>query len=129
MAQLDKLMPLIESCGFGRFETHSEDITMRERGRGDEETEDSGEKEAMKTKRAVNRPPKGHSCADRIMELRNDGYFQEQRTPAEIVVRLGEKGWTHTNNQVSAAGGTMFKRGDIQRTKSGRGFAYFWDRG
>ncbi|MYF31180.1 MAG: hypothetical protein F4029_04425 [Gammaproteobacteria bacterium] len=129
-AQLERLMPLIEACGFGQLvnATDAEDDSLGERGRSDEETDDLSQKDTKKPKRAVNRPPKGHSCADRIMELRKDGFFKERRTPAEIVDALGTKGWTHTNNQVSAAGGTMFKRGDIQRTKSGKGFAYFWDR-
>lgn len=63
-----------------------------------------------------------------MMTLRGDGFFKEQKTPAQIVEELGAKGWTHASNQVSAAGGQMFKRGDIQRTKVGNGFAYYWDR-
>lgn len=63
-----------------------------------------------------------------MLTLKKDGFFREQRTPAQIVEALGKKGWTHNSNQVSAAGGQMFKRSDIQRTKMGKGFAYFWDR-
>jgi len=123
--QLDKLLPLMTS---GRFKKAA--VTPMGEGEATEqsvpEQEPNGSK---KSKRGSNnRPPKGHSCADRMKELRVDGFFKQQKTPAQIVEGLGAKGWTHSSNQVSAAGGQMFKRGDIQRTKVGNGFAYYWDR-
>lgn len=129
-AQLDKLLPLIEGCGFGQYVEPSEDDTSKAspNSKADEPPVASDASGGKKTKRAINRPPKGHSCADRILELRKDGFFKDQRTPAQIVEGLSKKGWTHNANQVSAAGGQMFKRGDIQRTSVGNGFAYFWDR-
>ena len=63
------------------------------------------------------------------MVLRDDGFFKEHQTPSQIVEGLAKHGWTHNSNQVSAAAGNMFTRGDIQRTKKAKGFAYFWDRG
>lgn len=123
--QLDKLLPLVSAGGFVKAAPDAEDVA-------DEQTPttpDAKPNGAKKSKRgASSRPPKGHSCSDRIMTLREDGFFKEQRTPAQIVEGLGAKGWTHTSNQVSAAGGQMFNRGDIQRTKVGQGFAYYWDR-
>lgn len=133
-AQLDKLMPLIQACGFGTRsaavqlpEPESEVAEHAEAAHSDNGTA-AGKNGANKSKRNVNRPPKGHSCADRITVLKEDGFFKSQKTPAEIVEALAKKGWTHNGNQVSAAAGKMFNRGDIQRTKAGKGFAYFWDR-
>lgn len=123
-AQLDKLLPLVKAGGFIKTPGTPED-------RGDEAEQPEPETKAngsRKSKRRSSLPPKGHSCADRMMVLREDGFFKEQKTPAQIVEGLGAKGWTHTSNQVSAAGGQMFKRGAIQRTKAGNGFAYYWDR-
>lgn len=84
--------------------------------------------EKKKTKRSINRPPKGHSCADRIGTLRSKGFFKTQKSPNEIIQGLAKEGWTHNYNQVTAAAISMFNRGDIQRTNVGNGFAYFWDR-
>lgn len=134
-AQLDKLMPLITACGFGTrpvaaqaAEQNSE--TLDE---GDASASENGKATplngAKKSKRSVNRPPKGHSCADRMMSLRSEGFFKERKTPADIVNGLKSKGFTHTSNQVGAAGTNMHKRGDIQRTKTGDGpWEYYWDR-
>lgn len=128
-AQLDKLLPIVKAGGFSKPDTSEEetfegsqqilpDVQPPEKTNG-----------TKKSKRGTGtRPPKGHSCADRMMTLRGEGFFKEQKTPAQIVEKLGVKGWTHASNQVSAAGGQMFKRGDIQRTKVGNGFAYYWDR-
>lgn len=129
-AQIEKFLPLIQSFGFGvrgKTEMQQDDAA---------DTDDSATtakpaappRDRKQPKRSVNRPPKGHSCADRIMELRKDGFFKERKTTAQIAEGLGDKGWTHTASQVSAAAGPMFKRGDIQRAKQGKGFVYFWDR-
>lgn len=88
----------------------------------------SGDEKPKKSRRGKVRAPKGQGCADRILTLRKDGFFSEQRSVSDIVAGLAEKGWTFKNNQVSAAAGQMFGRNDIQRTSSGKGFAYFWDR-
>ncbi|MEZ5791148.1 MAG: hypothetical protein R3D34_10290 [Nitratireductor sp.] len=134
-AQLDKLMPLIQACGFGTRPKESagpvpniDNIDSRRNSGvvdGDEEAQQNSKK---KSKRGVRNPPKGHSCSSRISSLRDEGFFKVQKSPSEIVEGLARKGWTHTSNQVSASAGSMFNRGDLQRTKSGNGFAYFWDR-
>lgn len=129
-AQIEKFLPLIQSFGFGiRGKTRTQQD-------GTVDADDSAitakpaapPKDRKQSRRVVNRPPKGHSCADRIMELRKDGFFKERRTTTQIADGLGDKGWTHTSSQVAAAAGPMFNRGDIQRAKEGRGFVYFWDR-
>lgn len=136
--QLDKLLPLIEACGFGTrpAATETADGLKREipppipelANDGNGEGNSKGV-EPRKTRRAVNKPPKGHSCADRIKVLRDEGFFKERRTPTQIVHGLKAKGFTHTTSQVGAAGTNMHKRGDIQRTKSGSGpWEYYWDR-
>ena len=127
-AQLEKLLPLIESAGFGTNPVgeslRSDPANTRAHDTPADETNTS-----KRTKRGGSRPPKGHSCAARMMTLREDGFFKQHRTPAAVVEGLAAKGWTHNGNQVAAAGLNMFNRGDIQRTKRGRGFQYFWDRG
>lgn len=136
-AQLDKLMPLIQACGFGTApRPKSSDVAAggaqvmpdtesTEDGNGSENNPTNGRKRTRKAGKAT---PKGHSCADRMLVLRGEGFFKSQKVPAEIVEGLGKKGWTHNTSQVSAAGGNMFTRGDILRTKVGNGFAYYWDR-
>lgn len=135
-AQLDKLMPLIQACGFGtrpsigtRETEPVSGIAPPVTGSDDEASgSDAPASSRKKLKRGGKATPKGHSCADRMLVLKGEGYFKTQRTPAEIVEALGKKGWTHNTSQVSAAGGNMFTRGDILRTKVGKGFAYYWDR-
>lgn len=123
--QLDKLLPLLTAGGFGKASTQAEGIDPD----AEQPSPGVGQNGSKQSKRrTANRPPKGHSCSDRILALREDGFFKEQKTPSQIVEGLAVKGWTHNSNQVSAAGGQMFKRGDIQRTKAGKGFAYYWDR-
>ncbi|WP_149587441.1 hypothetical protein [Tabrizicola flagellatus] len=74
-------------------------------------------------------PPKGQSCADRILVLKADGFFKQHRGGVEIVEGLKVKGWTHKTNQVGAALTKLFEKGMIQRTKEGNGnWKYYWDR-
>lgn len=134
-AQLDKLLPLIESCGFGTIPSVSQAPVDDANASGDavsqaveDMNEPVGDEKQKKSRRGKVRAPKGQSCADRIKVLKDDGFFKEQRTTSDIVAGLASKGWTHNTSQVSAAAGPMFDRGEIQRTKAGQGFAYFWDR-
>lgn len=135
-AQLDKLLPLIQSCGFGTRPAVEQknngeslpSLTTNEEQANEEGIESAANGAPKRSRRGKSRAPKGQSCADRILTLKSDGYFKKQRSPSDIVEALGEKGWTHKSNQVSAALVNMFERNDIQRTKSGRGFLYFWDR-
>ncbi|MCR9088049.1 MAG: hypothetical protein NXH97_15045 [Rhodobacteraceae bacterium] len=130
-AQLDKLLPIVKTGGFPKPDnTKEEEETFEAPQQTPQDVQSQAKTNGTKkSKRGTGtRPPKGHSCADRMMTLITDGFFKEQKTPAQIVEGLGAKGWTHTSNQVSAAGGQMFNRGAIQRTKAGNGFAYYWDR-
>ena len=92
-AQFDKILPLIEGCGFGQSVKPSEDDTSQASPNSKEVAPPvaSDANGGKKTKRAIDRPPKGHSCADRILELRKDGFFKDQKTPAQIVEGLGKK--------------------------------------
>ena len=137
-AQIDKLWPLIEARGFGvgPAATEATDPSNGESSPAaselaNEANSDSETKGATsrRQRRTANKPPKGHSCADRIKALRDEGFFKERRTPTQIVQGLKAKGFTHSTNQVSAAGANMHKRSDIQRTKTGNGpWEYYWDR-
>lgn len=126
---LDKLLPLVESAGLTSGGKNAAKASTDELSSAREQ-DDDGVDTGKKKRKVPKRPPSGASCRDRILGVKADGYFAEHRTPTDIVGALGKKGWTHTSNQVSAALGTMFNAGEIQRTKSadGRGFTYFWDR-
>ena len=63
-----------------------------------------------------------------MLVLRGKGFFKKKRTTSAIVDGMAKEGWTYKTNQVAAAAGPMFDRGDIQRTAEGNGFAYYWDR-
>lgn len=126
---LGKLFPLIEAAGFGS--------RPREDGPKDTDEPDladiSNPEEDAETKRSrprkpIKRAPSGHTCADRIRNLKMEGFFAEKRSVTDIVSGLKEKGFTHNANQVSAALSQIFKKNDIQRTKSKNGWSYFWDR-
>lgn len=127
---LAKLFPLLEEAGFGSrppngAPTQADSIPA--------EPDDGAAEQTPKPKvkrRKVSAPPRGQSCAARILTLREEGFFKDHRSATEIVEGLKGKGWTHAPNQVGAALTQMFGRGDIQRTKEGNGaFKYFWDRG
>jgi hypothetical protein len=129
---LAKLFPLVEGAGFGSRSPNANAAQVAEvqdPGRLEEGASEQDAKTKSK-KRRVNAPPRGQSCADRILTLKGEGFFKDHRTTAEIVEGLKGKGWTHAANQVGAALTNMFARGDIQRTKEGNGsWKYFWDRG
>lgn len=83
-----------------------------------------------KKRRAGGKPPEGTSCRARILELKKEKFFKDQRSPSEIIVGLRGKGWTYKSNQVGATLTIMFEKGEIQRTGGGPDgkFKYFWDR-
>lgn len=126
----EKLLPLIELCGFGK----GADVPERDDNSGGtpestpEASTDAPPASSKRTRRSVVRAPKGQSCRERILKLRADGFFKEKRTIGQIVEGLARKGWTHNSGQVAAAAGqSMFSRGEIRRTKTGNAFEYFWD--
>lgn len=123
--QVDKILPLIQSAGFGgqhKAKSNSEPEQP------ELQDHDSNQERTAKKKRRGAPPPKGQSCRDRINSLKADGFFKEHRTPSDIKAGLAKKGWTHNNNQVGAALTQMFEKGEIQRTNDGSGFRYYWDR-
>jgi len=127
---LTKLFPLVEKAGFGSRPTPAvADANGEVNAEGDDGVPEDGSKnDKPRVKRKRGTTPKGHSCADRMLGLKEDGFFKTKRSASEIVTGLGEKGYTHKANQVAAAGGSLFERGLLQRTKEGSGFKYFWDR-
>ena len=125
--QLEILLPLIESAGFGTNPDWEKDGTDSITEIASDSSDDRATS-SKRTRRGVNRPPKGQSCSARILSLREEGYFKEHQAPAQIVEGLAKKGWTHNGNQVNAAVSNLFNRGEIQRTKVDRAFKYYWDR-
>jgi hypothetical protein len=128
---LAKLFPLLEEAGFGS-RPPSKVTPMQPVDDSQEVDEDAAEESSgakPKAKRKRNVAPKGHSCADRILAMKAEGFFKQKRGTGEIVSGLASKGFTHKTNQVAAAGESLFKRSLLQRTKDGNGpFQYYWDR-
>lgn len=129
---LAKLFPLVEKAGFGSRPTNAkidQGGDVNEPPQAEEAPQEQNGKAKNKRKRS-SAPPRGQSCASRILTLKEEGFFKGHRSTAEIVEGLKGKGWTHAGNQVGAALTHMFERGDIQRTKEGNSsWKYFWDRG
>jgi len=130
---LSKLFPLLEEAGFGSKPQSQENWQNGESevaAIADSPADESGKSATapkLKRKRVV--PPKGHSCADRIQGLKDEGFFKTKKSTSEIVSGLAANGFTHKSNQVAAATESLFKRNLLQRTKDGSGpFMYFWDR-
>ncbi|MEW9309762.1 hypothetical protein [Labrys neptuniae] len=130
---LGKLFPLIEEVGFGsrpRSTVSTDPIADPVSDVADEVSADATETSKKRVRKSVKQPPAGQSCPARIQILKEEGFFKEHRSPADIVEALKTKGWTHNLNQVGAATSQMFSKGIIQRTKVGKGpWQYFWDRG
>jgi len=128
---LAKVFPLLEAAGFGSRPPTNDGATgdqSNDLAQGDQPLADQNGKGKTKKRRGTT-PPKGQSCADRILTLKQEGFFKPKRSVPEIIEGLESKGWTHNGNQVGAALTNMFGRGDIQRTKEGGGpWKYFWDR-
>nr|WP_210165123.1 hypothetical protein [Methylobacterium sp. ZNC0032] len=130
---LAKLFPLIENTGFGSKSPSSSIHQVSE----DEapsieianlEELDSGNSKS-KSKRKRNVAPKGHTCSDKIISLKEDGFFKDKRGTKDIIAGLSQKVFTHKANQVAAPGESLFKKNLLQRTKDGKGpFMYYWDR-
>ncbi|WP_298671308.1 hypothetical protein [uncultured Sphingomonas sp.] len=128
---LAKLFPLLEEAGFGSRPPSKVAPTQtgEETPEPDEEMADDNSVAKGKVKRKRSVAPKGHSCADRILAMKGEGFFKDKRGTGEIVTGLAAKGYTHKANQVAAAGESLFKRNLLQRTKDGNGpFQYYWDR-
>lgn len=128
---LEKLFPLVEGAGFG-----SRPMPAITNGANNPippgvplaDSEDG--KARTRTGSVKRKPPAGQSCSARILALRNEGFFLDQRRPAEIVAKLAERRQTHNTSQVSAAAGDLVKRGELQRIRNSDGsFVYYWDRG
>jgi hypothetical protein len=129
---LGKLFPLIEAVGFGSRPKNTvsiDPIVDPSSDVANEAPTDATEGSKKRVRRPFKQPPSGQSCPARIQVLKEEGFFKEHRSPADIVAALKTKGWTHNLNQVGAATSQMFGKGAIQRTKIGKGpWQYFWDR-
>lgn len=130
---LAKLFPLLEEAGFGSGAKHNDEASLRQPdtdGIIDEEVAEDSSAGKGKAKRKRSIAPKGHSCADRILAMKGEGFFKDKRGTGEIVTGLAANGFTHKANQVAAAVESLFKRNLLQRTKDVNGpFQYYWDRG
>ena len=93
---------------------------------GDPSTDEAGLAKPRIRQRG-SQTPWGESCRDRIRELRDEGFFAEQRGISDIVRGLNTSGHPHNVNQVGAALTTMFERNEILRTPVMGKFKYHWD--
>lgn len=118
---LAKLFPLVEQAGFGSrpaVGNLAQGGEVNEPPQFEEVLPEQNNKAKSKRRKGA-APPKGQSCAARILTLKEEGFFKSHRDTSDIVEGLRGKGWTHKANQVGAALTNMFERGDLQRTKEG----------
>jgi len=128
---IGKIFPFFQSSKFGSAPSAHPDAEQpnNDAAVNSEDKEVEGPKKPKVKRKKGSAPPKGQSCADRMLILKSEKFFKQHRSAPEIVDALAAKGWTHNTNQVGAALTNMFNRGDIQRTKEGGGpWKYFWDR-
>ena len=114
---LDKLMPIIEQAQLGSG--------AAVQATGDPSADEAGPAKPRIRQRGP-QTPWGESCRDRIRELRDEGFFTEQRGISDIVRGLNTCGHPHNVNQVGAALTTMFERNEIHRTHVMGKFKYHW---
>ena len=113
---LDKLIPIIEQAQLGS-------------GSAVHATGDPSDEAGLAKARIRQRGPQTpgrKSCRDQIRELRDEGFFAEQRGISDIVRGLNTHGHPHNVNQVGAALTTMFERNEILRTPVMGKFKYHW---
>jgi hypothetical protein len=68
---------------------------------------------------------KGKNVPEILIELRNQGFFDEPRTVTQIYSRISELGKTEiTPNAVSMSLKDLSAKGEFQRFKKGRGYVY-----
>jgi hypothetical protein len=125
----EKLAPLVDRAHFGTAVRVDVSLSPSgENGHLEDEVETGSPAKVKKKRRVAQRPPTGSSCRDRILRLKADGFFKEKRGGTDIVAGLEKKGFSHTVSQVGASLTVMFKKGEIQRTKDGANWVYYWDR-
>ena len=115
---LDIFIPIIEQAQLGSGSAVQ--------ATGDPSTDEAGLAKPRIRQRGP-QTPWGESCRDRIRELRDEGFFTEQRGISDIVRGLNTRGHPHNVNQVGAALTTMFERNEILRTPVMGKFKYHWD--
>lgn len=77
----------------------------------------SGELDSAK--KTTKRRPKtsGPSCASRVLELKEEKFFDQPRTSKEVKDKLDEKGKIYEGKHVSAALIHLVNNGSLRRTK------------
>lgn len=66
----------------------------------------------------------GPSCASRIRELKEDGYFADVRTPTDIQDKLSEKGATYPSKNIASALHNLVVGGELRRFKNDKIWNY-----
>lgn len=57
----------------------------------------------------------GPSCASRILEIKDEGFFKEPKSPREVREKLKERGTTYASNQIAASLVDMTKGRKLRR--------------
>ena len=66
----------------------------------------------------------GTSCAERILAIKTDGFFNSLRSASEVGEKLAERGTTYASNQVTAALTNLTKRSELRRVKQDGSWKY-----
>lgn len=127
-AQLDKLMPLIQACGFGTApRPKNSDVAVggaqvmpdtegTEEGSGSESIPPNGRKRTRKAGKAT---PKGHSCADRMLVLRGEGYLGLKRPLLRLLRVSARRAGRTIQVRFQQPGETCSREGTFSEQKLG----------
>jgi len=84
--------------------------------RDEPHAESSEKSEPKKRKRSTSRRS-GPSCGSRILTLKDEGFFDEQRSTSDVKAKLQEKATPYQSNQIAAAMKTITENGHLRRVK------------
>lgn len=86
-------------------------------GQGDVRENGDETPPAKKARRRVKTT--GPSCASRIRNLKDEGFFKAARSAGEVKEKLREKGTTYASKNVAAALNDVIKSGELRRFDEG----------
>ena len=66
----------------------------------------------------------GPSCADRILGLKANGFFEKPKALGDLGAKLKEVATPYGNNHLGAALNSLIKRGDLRRYEEDGSFRY-----
>ncbi len=90
----------------------------------DQDSPKEAPSEQAKVKPTVRAEP--DSLAGRVLAIKSDNYFKEQRTLAEIREALGTRGWHYPLTTLSGTMQGLIRRGGLRRERVASGGKKVW---